>query len=263
MGVNFSMYRHFLYLLKLGTLLNLYFLFKTLTPPLLFVDLNIRIPAQIFFTVSAFRCFFPVSYVRGAVLHDSPLSSIFLTRLFATFSEVAYIYLFSYLIRLFNAGQIPLIDALSWLMVVQVVISQYFVWCAILTERQKLYFYEEVGWGVIFVIYTAVSAILYGTSGSLGSWKLLLELNLLFGVLYLPWQFFHLKALRLRAKHQKINIHAGISWSLLKKGLYQSIKVKNITTQPEAWGRVLGMTWMIGYFAALIPVWIYLILRTV
>ena len=42
------MYKYFLYLLKLGTLLNLYFLFKTLTPPLLFVDLHIRIPAQIF-----------------------------------------------------------------------------------------------------------------------------------------------------------------------------------------------------------------------
>ena len=259
------MYKYFLYLLKLGTLLNLYFLFKTLTPPLLFVDLHIRIPAQIFFIVSAFRCFFPVSYVTGAVLHDSLLSSIFLTRLIATFSEVAYIYLFSYLIRLFNVGQIPLIDALSWLMVVQVVISQCFVWCAILTERQKLYFYEEVGWGVIFVIYTAASAILYGTSGSLGSWKLLLELNLLFGALYLPWQFFHLKALRLRAKHQKINedMHANISWSMLKKGLYQSIQVKNLTTQPDPWGGTLGMTWMIGYFAALIPVWIYLILRIV
>ena len=257
------MYRYFLYLLKLGTLLNLYFLFKTLTPPLLFMDLHILIPAQIFFTVSAFRCFFPVSYVTGAVLHDSPFSSILLTRFIATFSEVAYIYLFSHLIRLFNAGQVPPVDVLSWLMVVQVVISQFFVWFAILTKRQKLYFYEELGWGVIFIIHTAVSAILYGTSDILASRKLLLELNLLFGSLYLPWQFFHLKALRLRAKGQKINIYADISWSLLKKGLYQSIKVKNPTTQPEAWGGILGMTWMIGYFAALIPVWIFLILRII
>ena len=106
------MYRYFLYLLKLGTLLNLYFLFKTLIPPLLFVDFHIRIPAQIFFTVSAFRCFFPVNYVSYAVLHDSMFSSIFLTRLFATFSEVAYIYQFSYLIRLFNENQILLVDIL-------------------------------------------------------------------------------------------------------------------------------------------------------
>ena len=259
------MYRYFLYLLKMGTLLNLYFLFKTLTPPLLFVDIHIRIPAQIFFTVSAFRCFFPVSYVTGAVLHDSFFSSVFLTRLFATFSEVAYIYLFSYLIRLFNAGQVPLIDILSCLMVVQVVISQFFVWLAILTERQRLYFYEELGWGVIFVIHTAASAILYGTLGRLGSWKLLLELNLLFGALYIPWQFFHLKTLRLRAKHQKINkdMHAGISWSLLKKGLYQSIQMKNLTTHPDAWGGVIGMTWMIGYWVTLIPVWMSLILQIV
>ena len=144
------MYRYFLYLLKLGTLLNLYFLFKTLTPPLLFVDIHIRIPAQIFFTVSAYRCFFPVSYVTGAVLHDSLFSSIFLTRLIATFSEVAYIYLFSYLIRIFNGGKIPGIDVLSWLMVVQVVISQCFVWCAILTERQKLYFYEGTLDGIFY-----------------------------------------------------------------------------------------------------------------
>jgi len=259
------MYKYFLYLLKLGTLLNLYFFYKTLTPPLLFVDICIRIPAQILFIVSAFRCFFPVSYVTGAVLHNSLLSSIFLTRLFATFSEVAYIYLFSYLIRLFNGPQIPLIDILSWLMVVQVVISQFFVWCAILTERQKLYFYEEVGWGVIFIFYTVASATLYLNSDSPDNWKLLLELNLLFGALYLPWQFFHLKALQSRAKSQKINedLHADISWSLLKKGLFQSIQVKNLTTRPRAWGGVMGMTWMIGYFAAVIPVWIYVILRTV
>ena len=257
------MYKYFLWLLKLGTLLNLYFLRETIITPLVFKDVHILIPAQIFFIISAFRCFFPVNYVTHAVLHDSFLSSIFLTRLFATFSEVAYIYLFSYLIRIFNTSQIPLVDILSWIMVAQVIISQCFVWCAILTERQKLYFYEEIGWGVIFIFYTAASAILYGTSDSLDSWKLLLELNLLFGALYLPWQFFHLKALRLRAQGQKINIHADINWSLLKKGLYQSIQVKNLTTQPDAWGGTLGMTWMIGYFAALIPVWIYLILRIV
>ena len=150
-------------------------------------------------------------------------------------------------------------------MVVQVIISQFFVWCAILTERQKFYFYEEVGWAVIFIFYTAASTMLYGTSGSLGSWKLLLELNLLFGALYLPWQFFHLKTLQLRAKAQKINedMHADISWSLLKKGLYQSVQVKNLTTRSEAWGGIIGMTWMLGYFVAIIPIWIYLILRTV
>ena len=259
------MYKFFLKVLKLGTLLNLYLLGQTLIPPLVFVDTHILLPAQIFFLVSAYRCFFPVNYVTSAVLHDSLLSSIFMTRLFATFSEVAYIYLFSYLIRLFNASQIPLVDVLSWLMVVQVVISQYFVWCAILTGRQKLYFFEEMGWAVIFVINTVVSAILYWTLDILGGHKLLLQLNLLFGAFYLPWQLNHLRALHSSAKHQgkSADIHTGISWNVLKKGLFQSIQIKNPTTQSVAWGGVVGMTWMIGYFAAVIPVWIYLIVRTV
>jgi len=157
------------------------------------------------------------------------------------------------------------VDVLSWLMVVQVIASQCFVWGAILTQKQTFYFYEELGWGVIFSINTVVSAILYVALGNLGAWKLLLELNLLFGALYLPWQFFHLKALRSRAKYQKINedMHTYISWSMLKKGLFKSIQVKNLTTHPEAWGGVIGMMWMIGYWATLIPAWLYLIIRTV
>ncbi len=265
MFVNFSMYKYFLWLLKLGVLLNLYFLRETMIPPWVFKNDHILIPAQIFFIISAFRCFFPVNYVTNAVLHDSLFSSVFITRIFATFSEVAYIYLFSYIIRLFNASQIPFIDVLSWLMVAQVIISQCFVWCAILTERKTLYFYEELGWGVIFVIYTIASAILYLGLDSLGEYVLLLQLNLLFGVVYLPWQFIHLKALRLSVNHQEINedLHAEMNWSLLKKSLYKSIQMKNQTTKPKDWGGVVGMTWMIGYWAALIHAWIYLIVQTV
>ena len=259
------MYKYFLWLLKLGALLNLYFLLQTLTPPLVFVDVRIRIPSQIFFIVSTFRCFFPVNYVTYAVLHDSVLSSIFLTRVFATFSEVAYIYLFSYIIRYSNAEQIPMVDVLSWLMVVQVIISQYCVWGAILVGKQKLYFYEELGWGVIFVILTVLSAILYWTLDNLYGLKLLLQLNLIFGAVYLPWQLIHLSILRARAKYQKINknYHVDLSRGVLIKGLYKSIRIKNPTTRSDAWGGVFGMTWMISYWAALIPTWIYLIVRTV
>ena len=39
----------------------------------------------------------------------------------------------------------------------QVVISQAFVWSAILTKRLHLYFYEELGWLVIFAANTAAS----------------------------------------------------------------------------------------------------------
>ena len=45
-------------------------------------------------------------------------------------------------------------------MVVQVVISQGFVWGAILTERLALYFYEELGWAIIFAANTIASAYL-------------------------------------------------------------------------------------------------------
>ncbi len=178
---------------------------QTVKYPLKFTDPHLLIPAQILFIVSAYRCFFPVSYVTNAVLHNSFLSSVFLTRFLATFVEVAYIYQFSYLIRLINYDQIPLVDVLSWLMVVQVIVSQCFVWGAILAQKHILYFYEELGWGVIFSINTVVSAILYGALGNLGAWELLLEFNLLFGISYLPWQFFHLKDLWSRVKYQKIN----------------------------------------------------------
>ena len=132
-------------------------------------------------------------------------------------------------------------------------------------ERQKLYFYEELGWGLIFVINTIASAILYWTLDSLGGRELLLQLNLLFGVFYLPWQLIHLRDLRLSIKHQEINKdnYTDTSLSVLKRGFYKSIQMKNLTTEPENWGGALGMTWMIGYWAILIPSWIYLIVQTI
>ena len=63
---------------------------------------------------------------------------------------------------------------------------------------------SEMGWGMIFVIHTVAGALLYWTLDNFGGRELLLQLNLLFGVVYLPWQLIHLRALRLRAKHQKI-----------------------------------------------------------
>ena len=155
------MYKFFLHLLKLGSLLNIYFLWRSFIPPLSSIDTNFLIPAQILFIVSAYRCFFPVNYITNAVLHDFPLSSIFFTRSLATVAEVAYIYQFSQLIRFLNGGQISFVDVISWLMVVQVVISQFFVWHAILMTRSKSYFYEEVGWWFIFFINTTASGILY------------------------------------------------------------------------------------------------------
>ncbi len=87
--------------MKLGGLINLYFLANTR-------PLSGVLPAQILFAVSAYRCLFPVRYEHNVVFHDSVFSSIFVTRLFATFSEIAYIFLFSYVLRLLN------IDHVEW-----------------------------------------------------------------------------------------------------------------------------------------------------
>lgn len=242
----------FLWLLKLGAPLNLYFLASTwalLSPA---ADPHILVPAQVFFAVSAYRCLFPNRYEDNVVFHDSPLSSIFLTRLLATFSEVAYIYLFSRVIRLLNVEHVAWVDALSWLMVLQVVISQGFVWRAILTGRRIDYFYEEVGWAILFAANTLASAYLLASVESQSDAAILLQLNLLFGMVYLPWQlFFHLRALR---------ADAGRGEEMpVAEGLRRSIHERKPTSDARAWGGLVGLTWMTAYWAALIPPWIHLV----
>ena len=103
----------FLWLLKLGVLVNLFFLANTFVPPESSVDPRLLLPAQILFAVSAFRCLFPNQYKGNVVFHDTPLSSIFLTRLLATFAEVAFIYQLSRVLRLLNVDRVGRVDALS------------------------------------------------------------------------------------------------------------------------------------------------------
>ena len=55
-----------------------------------------------------------------------------------TFVEIAYIYQFSYVLRLINDDQFLIVDLLSWIMVLQVSISQFFVWSAILFNEENL-----------------------------------------------------------------------------------------------------------------------------
>jgi hypothetical protein len=248
----------FLWLLKLGALVNLYFLATTYALPWGAADPHIVIPAQIFFAVSAYRCLFPVWYKNNIVFHGSPLSSIFLTRLFATFSEVAYIYLLSHVLRLLNVEQVGWVNAFSWLMVLQVVISQGFVWGAILTRRLVLYYYEELGWANIFALNTIASISLYWTVDTLGGREILLQLNLLFGIVYLPWQLFHLRALRSNARKggETVGPDAPVTWQLLAKGLAESIHARNQTSDADAWGGFIGLTWMAAYWATLLPMWL-------
>ena len=248
-----------LWLLKLGALINLYFLVNTLRLPPAEADAYVVLPAQILFAVSAYRCLFPVRYEQNVVFHDSIFSSIFLTRLFATFSEIAYIFLFSHVLRLLNTAHAEWVIALSWLMVAQVVVSQGLVWAAILTERLELYYYEELGWGLIFVANTIASAYLYLTVRALGGREVLLQLNLLFGIVYLPWQVIHLATLRANARRTNQKTQAG-SQSIWTR-LGRAVRLKTRRTDSESWGGFIGLTWMTAYWATLIPMWVYYIVK--
>jgi hypothetical protein len=258
----FRDYTIVLWLLKLGSLINLYFLMNTRLLALGDADAYVVLPAQIFFAVSAYRCLFPVWYEHNIVFHDSIFSSIFATRLFATFSEIAYIFLLSHVLRLLDIDHVEWVIVLSWLMVAQVVISQGFVWTAVLTEQLEFYYYEELGWALIFVANTIASAYLYLTVDALGGREVLLKLNLLFGVVYLPWEVIHLSTLRASAKRNSGRTGAGSSISMrLATGLKRAVRVKTRRTDADSWGGPIGLTWMTGYWATLIPMWVYYIVR--
>jgi hypothetical protein len=259
----FRDYTIFLWLLKLGGLINLYFLAKTLPLASGSANAYIVLPAQTLFAVSAYRCVFPVWYQHNVVLHDSAFSSIFATRLFATFSETAYIFLLSRVLRLLNIDHVEWVNALSWLMVAQVVISQGFVWAAILTEQIKLYYYEELGWVLIFVANTIASAYLHLTADALEGREVLLKLNLVFGIVYLPWQVIHLTTLRANARRNSGGTGAGSPSVLMRlgTGLKRAMWVKTRRTDADSWGGLIGLTWMTGYWATLIPAWMYYIVR--
>ena len=251
-----------LWLLKLGVPINLYFLLNT---PLFTAgdpDAAVVVPALILFAVSAYRCLLPVRYEHHVVFHESFFSSIFVTRLLATFAEIAWIFLFAHVLRLLNLNRVEWVTAVSWLMVAQVVVCQGIVWTAIVTERHELYFFEELGWVVIFIANAVASAYLYLTVGSaLGGKEVLLLLSVLFGIAYLPFEGAHLASLRAEIRNHRAQNTTAPASMRLATGLKRSMMVKNRRTHAEAWGGFVGLTWMFGYCATLVPVWIYYIVR--
>jgi hypothetical protein len=254
----------FLWLLKLGALVNLAFLANTFAPGPGEADPHILIPAQILFAVSAVRCLFPNRYKDNVVFHASPLSSTLVTRVLATFAEVAWIVQFSHVLRLLNLEHVGWVTLLSWFMVFQVVLSQGFVWGAILTGRPSLYFFEEVGWALIFVANTIASAYLYQTLDHPGGREHLLQLNLLFGIVYLPWQLIHLRALRADARQSEASTgpNPPVTRSLVVGHLRRSFHERNRATDAASWGGLVGLTWMTAYWATLIPMWVHQVATT-
>ncbi len=248
-----------LWLLKLGAFANLYFLLHTFMLQPAGRDPHLVIPAQILFAVSAYRCWFPNRYKDNVVLHDTALSSTLVTRVLATFVEVAWIYQFACVIRLLNVESVGWGDVLAWGTVAQVVVSQIFVWGAILTGRLALYFYEEVGWFLIFAANTVASAYLYFAVEVPGDREVLLQLNLLFGVFYLPWQCIHLHALRSDALDNDSAYTADPEplSARVASHLRQSLHERKRATDAASWGGVVGLVWMIAYWATLIPAWVH------
>lgn len=112
-------------------------------------------------------------------------------------------------------------------MILQLVISQGCVWSTIPTGRLVFFYYEELGWANIFALNTIASAYLYLTVDLPSEAGMLLRLNLLFGLFYLPWQFFHLRALHsdARQSYTRDRQEMGSSWKLLKADLWRSIHV--------------------------------------
>jgi len=250
-------YTAFLWLLKLGAVPNLYFLVSTAT---VHAAAYLLVPAQIFFAVSIYRCLFPVRYEHDVVFHESVFSSVFVTRLLATFAEVAYIFLLACVLRRLNLGDTGWVEVVAGWMVLQVVICQVCVWGAILTERFELYYYEELGWLLMYAANTIASAYLYLTVDGLGGRAVLLEVNLIFGIVHFPFQVLNLVAVRAQADTED---RAGTGWTVerLATGLRRSIRVKNRRTDAASWGGVVGLIWMTGYWATLLPLWVYYIVR--
>ena len=78
--------------------------------------------------------------------------------------------------------------------------------------------------------------------------------------MYLPWQLFHLQALRVEEK-KVILIKKKITWNLIIDGLKQSIYIKNQSYKYNDWGGIIGITWMISYWIIIMPSWVYIIIR--
>lgn len=252
--------RLLLWLLKLGAPLNLWFLLLSFETPAAQLSPAILLPARILFFVSAWRCLFPNRYEGNIVLHRTPLSSALMTRILATFAEVAWIGQFAWLLHLFNTGHLGWINAVAVFMVVQVIASQGFVWAALLTGRRSLYVFEELGWFLIFVGNTAASLALRVTADPSDGAALLLNLNLIFGAFYLPWQVLHLRALRANA--QATNAPPEGDAAAPGNRLARLWRDMTPSTRATDWGGTIGIVWMTAYWALLIPPWIFVVIST-
>uniref|UniRef100_A0A0G4G6R1 Uncharacterized protein n=1 Tax=Chromera velia CCMP2878 TaxID=1169474 RepID=A0A0G4G6R1_9ALVE len=239
-------------LLILGFFSNCYLLYTLHHLPWCSVIPNL---SRCFIFVNAFRCVWPNRYNKNVVLHDTPLSSIFLTRLLATFSEVAWLLLLGLVamqyapfdeeteipfLYSFGAGLLPGLCAMA----------QCFVWSSLILRTDSLMFYEESTWLVMFILNTSINAYIWFH----GVRSPLVIISLVFGFLYLPWQaYFHL-GLIVSLKDKPLTA-SKMTLKNAKLGLVRACKYRNKTKKLVDWGGWTGVTWMVAYWWAE-PVWI-------
>jgi len=253
----------FLWLLKLGALANVWFLVSALRIPADDAEASLVASGSILFAVSAWRCVFPNRYEGNVVLHDDVMSSAFVTRVLATFSEIAYVYFFAYALSMMNAGQAVWIDAVALGMVVAAGVSQCFVWTAILTGRYRLYVYEEIGWFLLFAGHTAGCVWLLAQGPAHDAVGTLLWIGVVFGAGYLPWQLFHLRFLVRNANEQDAGGGSALAEADIGHRLRAALFERTRSTASEDWGGMIGVTWMACYWVFVIPVWMHVILQTI
>ena len=93
----------------------------------------------------------------------------------------------------------------------------------------------------------------------------LIIINIVFGILYLPWQVLHLKSIT-----QRINSNSEIKAQEFKinssKVMHEfknSISDRKVSFDSKDWGGTVGMMWMYGYWILFIPTWMFYIILTI
>ena len=58
------------------------------------------------------------------------------------------------------------------------------------------------------------------------------------------------------ARSSESMVMLPVSRASLSEGLRESIHTRNRTSDVGAWGGFVGLTWMVSYWATLIPMWL-------
>jgi hypothetical protein len=93
---------------------------------------------------------------------------------------------------------------------------------------------------------------------ALGDAGVLLTINLVFAAVYLAWQVANLRLQVADATQAGETLLRGAGMPL-REGLRRALHERRATTDATAWGGLVVLLWMAGYFATLLPPWAYTI----